>query len=200
MSSPVYQEEPSSISHSLFSRSSAFRPVPTAEKSSSELTPVSGPIPVRSPRRLSRDESWKDGEDEDLQSILKVREESVSLSSSRTTEPRIPRRSILKNDSVEEYVSLNRRSVDPPGRSVLKKDSSYDGARAVSSPNLNRSNSNSSDDVGLSFTDVVIDPVPRQGRKSAPEVKSKNLSHYNSFLYIDLYNTILRIQRCPGSS
>jgi len=138
---------------------------------------VSGPIPVRSPRRLSRDESWKDGEDEDLQSILKVREEPVSLSSSRTTEPRIPRRSILKNDSVEEYVSLNRRSVDPPGRSVLKKDSSYDGARAVSSPNLNRSNSNSSDDVGLSFTDVVIDPVPRTGRKSAPEVKSKNLIH-----------------------
>ena len=44
--------------------------------------------------------------------------------------------------------------------------------RSVSNPPLHRrhSSSSSNDDVARSFTDVVIDPIPGQGRKSAPEV------------------------------
>ena len=94
-----------------------------------------------------------------------------------------PKKSILKNDSVDELTSLTSSrdsAAATTGRSVLKKDSSYDSPRAASSPPppptssacRGRSNSNSScDDIGRSFSDVVIDPIPGQGRKSNPEVR-----------------------------
>jgi hypothetical protein len=60
----------------------------------------------------------------------------------------------------------------------MKKDPSYEAAVPSSPPPQHgggwrgRSNSNSSscDDIGRSFSDVVIDPIPGQGRKSNPEV------------------------------
>jgi hypothetical protein len=72
--------------------------------------------------------------------------------------------------------------------SAMKKDPSYEAAAPPSSSPppqhgggggwRGRSNSNSSscDDIGRSFSDVVIDPIPGQGRKSNPEVSEEVLS------------------------
>lgn len=99
------------------------------------------------------------------------------------SELRAPKKSILKNDSVEESVAMTAAAArDGPAtstRSALKKDPSYEAPPPVSGSPLppssswrGRSNSNSScDDIGRTFSDVVIDPIPGQGRKSNPEVR-----------------------------
>ena len=77
--------------------------------------------------------------------------------------------------------SLVSAMVPPPTRGVLKKDPSYDGGRgvvrarsvgagSVGGRRESSSSGSSSEDVGKTFSDVVIDPIPGQGRRSAPEV------------------------------
>ena len=61
-------------------------------------------------------------------------------------------------------------------RGVLKKDWSRDRQGEQASPSqakagrLASSSSSSEDITARTFSDVIIDPVPGQGRRSAPEV------------------------------
>jgi len=191
LSSPPPQPRSSAFTP-ISGPSSAFRPIAGSQQHQQppagrcELTPVSGPIPLRGQPTPTRDdtEEYNSGA-EDRPSILKRREPGTPVRNSADwSEPRVPKKSILKYDSVDESFltsilktdSLDdpaSKSSEGPARGVLKKDPSYE--RSVSNPPLHRrhSSSSSNDDVARSFTDVVIDPIPGQGRKSAPETPVK---------------------------
>ena len=129
--------------------------------------------------------------------ILKNREHMGPEMRGISSLSKVPRKSILKNDfgainmtssSVSTAVSddtlqmsssmrnSNVSHPPPPARGVLKKDFSYDGRVGVSVASKggrggdSGSSGSSSEDVGRTFSDVVIDPIPGQGRRSAPEV------------------------------
>ena len=53
-----------------------------------------------------------------------------------------------------------------PARSALKKDPSYEAPSRPAAPD----SAGSSEDLCRNFSDVIIDPLPGQGRRSAPEV------------------------------
>ena len=96
--------------------------------------------------------------------------EGITTSQSSCSDHRTPKKSILKVDSVEDRGEQLTRS-------SLKKDASYERQPSSSSsstkPRLG-SSSSSSEDITTrtprTFSDVIIDPVPGQGRRSAPEV------------------------------
>ena len=159
----------------------------------STITPPQSPPPRshRSPFRAAPVESHSSGGVElpssEFHGILKHREGSVGhqshsqtsegiTSQSSCSEHRTPKKSILKVDSVEHDRGEQGQ------RSSLKKDASYERQQPSSSssspgcptkPRLG-SSSSSSEDITTrtprTFSDVIIDPVPGQGRRSAPEV------------------------------
>ena len=75
-------------------------------------------------------------------------------------EKKTPKKSILKVDSMEDPT---------PTRGVLKKDPCYEAP----SNRFLHSSSSSNEDLARNFSDVIIDPVPGQGRRSAPEVRKE---------------------------
>ena len=161
----------------------------------STITPPQSPPPRsnRSPFRATPGESHSPGVDlpsSEYHGILKHREGSVghqsnsqtsegiaTISQSSCSDHRTPKKSILKVDSVED----RGEQAAALTRSSLKKDASYDRQPSSSSsspgcqtkPRLG-SSSSSSEDITTrtprTFSDVIIDPVPGQGRRSAPEV------------------------------
>ena len=148
----------------------------------STITPPQSPPPRphQSPYRAlpsladSRSPSF-DLPSADFHGILKNRDGNSSsgqaietTASQNGSEQRTPKKSILKVDSVEERVEGGVT------RGVLK---TYDQqpASTCSSPGQSKSrlasSSSSSEDItARTFSDVIIDPVPGQGRRSAPEV------------------------------
>ena len=87
---------------------------------------------------------------EDIPGILKNPLETAQTVPLSLSDPKTPTKSILKLDT-------NVRT---------KTEDSFDVAEAVSS-------SSSTEDLARSFTDVIIDPLPGHGRRSAPEVRNK---------------------------
>ena len=87
---------------------------------------------------------------EDIPGILKNPSETAQTVPLSFSDPKTPTKSILKLDT-------NVRT---------KTDLGFEVAEAVSS-------SSSTEDLARSFTDVIIDPLPGQGRRSAPEVRNK---------------------------
>ena len=90
---------------------------------------------------------------EDIPGILKNPSESSQTVPLSLNDPKAPTKSILKSDS-------NVRA---------KTDFGYGGAEDISS-------SSSTEDLARSFTDVIIDPLPGHGRRSAPEVRNIHIS------------------------
>ena len=160
----------------------------------SAITPPQSPPPRshRSPFRAAPVESQSPSVElpsSEFHGILKHREGSVghqnhsqtsdgiNTSQSSCSDHRTPKKSILKVDSVED----RGEQALVLTRSSLKKDASYDRQQSSSSsspgcqtkPRLG-SSSSSSEDITTrtprTFSDVIIDPVPGQGRRSAPEV------------------------------
>ena len=161
----------------------------------SAITPPQSPPPPRShrsPFRATPVESHSLGVElpsSEFHGILKHREgsvghqnhsqtcEGITTSQTSCSDHRTPKKSILKVDSVEDRGEQGAVLT----RSSLKKDPSYDRQPSSSSsspgcqtkPRLG-SSSSSSEDITTrtprTFSDVIIDPVPGQGRRSAPEV------------------------------
>ena len=164
----------------------------------SSITPPQSPPPRshRSPFRATPVESHSPGVElpsSEFHGILKHREgsvghqshsqtsEGITTSQSSCSDHRTPKKSILKVDSVEDRGEQAQRS-------SLKKDASYERQPSSSSspgcqtkPRLG-SSSSSSEDITTrtprTFSDVIIDPVPGQGRRSAPEVIILLTLHY----------------------
>ena len=179
-SHPVPASSPSGP-HQSFPSPSATSPTQTPSPPVLESA-SRGPIPISSPtlkRYSSRSPSFdsilrssRSSSIEDIHGILKnfdgsVYEQAQGVPSS--SEQKTPTKSILKIDSVEDPT---------PTKSVLKKDPSYEAPAARHLP----SSSSSNEDLARNFSDVIIDPVPGQGRRSAPEVVRAKKSHENVFL------------------
>lgn len=196
---------PSPDSEEATERSFYFRPVSRSPSRTrlrgrssgspppSTITPPQSPPPPRShrsPFQAAPCESHSPGGDlpsTEFHGILKHREGSLGhhshpqssegAAARQTSDPRTPKKSILKIDSVEERGEQALMLT----RSSLKKDVSYERQPSSSSsspgcqtkPRLG-SSSSSSEDITTrtprTFSDVIIDPVPGQGRRSAPEV------------------------------
>ena len=101
---------------------------------------------------------------------------SLDDSSTYTTKP---------TSSIEEIPGILKNSSEPaqnvplicdsktPTKSILKVDNVVGGlSRKEKSEDAveTASSSSSTEDLARSFTDVIIDPLPGQGRRSAPEV------------------------------
>ena len=120
------------------------------------------PFPLGSPalsriaqRRQSQDScSYPHSSSASVEDIPGILKNSSDAAASVPSQPdcRTPTKSILKVDGVTTSASAPA----PASRSAL----SYE---AVSS-------SSSTEDLARSFTDVIIDPLPSKGRRSAPEV------------------------------
>ena len=87
---------------------------------------------------------------EDIPGILKNPLETAQTVPLSLSDPKTPTKSILKLDT-------NVRT---------KTELGFDVAEVVSS-------SSSTEDLARSFTDVIIDPLPGHGRRSAPEVRNR---------------------------
>jgi len=89
-----------------------------------------------------------------------------------TSELKTPKKSILKKDSVDDKIISDHQA-----RGVLKKDTSYEGSlsRNGSIGSKLSSSSSSNEDLAQTFSDVIIDPVPGLGRRSAPETPIKRV-------------------------
>ena len=117
-----------------------------------------GPFPLGSPalsrlaqRRQSQDScSYPHSSSASVEDIPGILKNSSDAAPSVPSQPdcRTPTKSILKVDGVVASASASRSAL------------SYE---AVSS-------SSSTEDLARSFTDVIIDPLPSKGRRSAPEV------------------------------
>ena len=203
--SPNPPRVPSPDSEEATERSFYFRPVSRSPSRTrlrgrssgspppSTITPPQSPPPPRShrsPFQAAPCESHSPAGDlpsTEFHGILKHREGSLGhhshpqssegASARQTSDPRTPKKSILKIDSVEDRGEQALMLT----RSSLKKDVSYERQPSSSSsspgcqtkPRLG-SSSSSSEDITTrtprTFSDVIIDPVPGQGRRSAPEV------------------------------
>ena len=60
-----------------------------------------------------------------------------------------------------------------PTKSILKPDSNVRAKTDLDYEALAVSSGSSTEDLARSFTDVIIDPLPGHGRRSAPEVNEK---------------------------
>ena len=137
---------------------------PSQSLDSDPLLP--GPVSLSSPtlskrnkRRRSQDSgSFQILSDtpsvEDIPGILKNPSDSAQTVPLNLNDPKTPTKSILKPD-------FNVRA---------KTDLGFDVAEAMSS-------SSSTEDLARSFTDVIIDPLPGHGRRSAPEVSYYTPTH-----------------------
>ena len=138
---------------------SVSSPSPLPPSPSLDSDPViPGPVSLSSPtltkknKRRSQDSgSFQTFSDtpsvEDIPGILKNPSDSAQTVPLSLSDPKTPTKSILKPD-------FNVRAKNDPGLEV---------AEAASS-------SSSTEDLARSFTDVIIDPLPGHGRRSAPEV------------------------------
>ena len=100
---------------------------------------------------------------------------------------------ILKNSSdPAQNVPLNCDSKTPT-KSILKVDPALGGVSRTSKSEdavETGSSSSSTEDLARSFTDVIIDPLPGQGRRSAPEVS------FILFVLLSAYQQTEKLKSC----
>ena len=119
-----------------------------------------GPIPLASPilsrSNKSHDSSYSNSPSiEDIPGILKNISEPVLTVPCTVTDSKVPTKSILKVDKVENVLSAPTQQEATVYEIASSSSSSEDLAPAA-----------------RSFSDVIIDPLPGQGRRSAPEVRN----------------------------
>ena len=161
--SPLPQRRHSPLTSSSL-RSSSSPPPPAAhslQRTDSDPQTLAGPVPVSSPTLVPKSRASLDQvsspEDVPGPSILKNSLDHSVILPPTDDNNKIPTKSILKTDN-------NHKSNDQSSSSIK-----YQVTEAECS------SSSSTEDLAHNFSDVIIDPLPGQGRRSAPETPSKRV-------------------------
>ena len=163
--SPLPQRRQSPLTSSSLRSSSSPPPPPAAhnlQRTDSDPQTLAGPVPVSSPTLVPKSRASLDQvsspEDVPGPSILKNSLDHSVILPPTDDNNKIPTKSILKTDT------NNHKSHDQSSSSIK-----YQVTEAECS------SSSSTEDLAHNFSDVIIDPVPGQGRRSAPETPSKRV-------------------------